>query len=499
MNHKGFAPLVLLLIIGALIAIAGGGIYYQQSAKSNNEPAAETQVTQETPSGGTTSIPTEQANQNAVPKTSTQSNTPVKQTTAPSGATPSVPSAPEISCASPTDTSHMDIFDSHVHIPSAFTATQMISEMDKAGVSVANLYTDSAGSLSAISQYPGRFITFVDTPDSPKPSTWLAEGQSFLTSAETQLKTGKFAGIGETNLRYYGGPTVVPPPTIYVAADTPLWLQLVDLSAQYHVPISFHFVPDDSTANAAFERMLSHNKDAILIWAHLGFNNMALDSAALNDYLLRYPHLYFDTAGIQSMQKSGYNWDRLMPNSKLSEGWRKFFETWNSRIMVASDAGGGSNGVDRWLNYSSGASDAAAPDSFGHWRSLFSYTDQNTARNILSGNARELFLKKQKPAYSYSVSSGGKCYSISVSSESSISALTFNSSTRTIAFTVADSTATTGSATITIPIALGKNFSASVDGQSVKSQSTANSTNTTVNVGYNGGIRSITLTASGAQ
>lgn len=419
---------------------------------------------------------------------------------------PATPPAPDVSCTGPADTAHMDIFDSHVHVPSTISASQMISEMNKAGVSVANLYADSASSLSAISKSPGRFITFVDTPDSPQASAWLKQGQAFFTSAETQLKTGKYYGIGEANLRYYGGNNYPPgTPDIYVAPDTPLWLQLVDLSAQYHVPTSFHFVPDDAVANVAFERMLSHNKNATLIWAHLGFNNLPLNSATLNDFLLRYPNLYFDTAGIQNMQntppQSNSNWALLADqanNGRLKEEWRKFFETWNSRILFATDAGGGSNGLERWLNYSGNVSNLAPSDAVGHWKSLFSTLDSNAARNILSGNSRELFLKEQKPVYSYSVASNGACYFISISSNSSISALTFNPTTKVITFTAADSNGTTGKAVITIPTSLaGGNFMASVDGQSVPSQLTSNSTNTTISLEYSGGIKTITLSASG--
>ncbi|MDD5290596.1 MAG: hypothetical protein PHZ04_00585 [Patescibacteria group bacterium] len=411
----------------------------------------------------------------------------------------SSPSTSDISCTSPTDTAHMDIFDSHVHITSKVSASQIITEMDKAGVSVANLYS---GTLDTASQYPGRFIIFADTP-----GDWLERDQAFIISAEALLNTGKYYGIGEANLRYYtgNGGAIIPPPTIYVSADTPAWLQLVDLSAEHHIPISFHFVPDDAVANAAFEKMLSHNRDAVLIWAHLGFNNMTMSSATLNDFLLRYPNLYFDTAGIQNMQnplpQPNSNWALLADqsnNGKLNEEWKQFFETWNSRILFGSDAGGGTNGLERWLNYTGNISDLATADAVGHWKSLFSYLDSNSARNILSSNSKTLFLKEQKPTYNYSVASNGQCYSISVSSDSSVSALTFNSSTRVVTFKVADSNGTTGKAVITIPTALaGGTFTAAVDGQSVNSQSTSNSTNTTISLEYAGGIRTITLSASG--
>jgi len=399
----------------------------------------------------------------------------------------------------------MDIFDSHVHISPKVSMSQIILEMDKAGVSVANLYS---GTLEATAQYQGRFTLFADTPDQPQPSTWLTQGQAFVKSAENQLKSGKFSGIGEANLRYYGGsnspPNVIDgpgTPDIYVPADTSLWLQLVDLSAKYQVPISFHFVPDSSVANAAFERMLNHNKNAIFIWAHLGFNNMPFDRAKLNDYLLRYPNLYFDTAGIQNMQnplpKSNSNWALLTDqanNGQLKEEWKQFFETWNLRILFATDAGGGANSLERWLNYSSNTSDGAPANSVGHWTRLLSNLEYSSARNILSGNAKALFLKEQRPPYDYLVSSGGKCHHIFVSSASSISALNFNPNTGAITFTAANSSGTNGSAIVTIPTELAKgNFTASVDSQNVQIKEVPSSTNTTITIEYNGGIRTITL------
>jgi hypothetical protein len=526
---------------------------------------------------------------------------------------------PDNSCINQsTGTERMDLFDAHVHTLSTVSTSLIITEMDAAGVSMANLYpidgNDDSNSLQDIAQYPGRFITFVDTPDSPEPSTWLSEGQAFITSAEAQLKTGKFYGIGEANLRYYSG-EITPPPTVYVPADTSIWLDLVDLSARYHVPISFHFVPDDTVANAAFERMMNHNKDAILIWCHLGFNNLPLNSTELNDYLLRYPNLYFDTAGIQNMQnplpQPNSNWALLANQSndqgqgqnqggmnntqgqcqcpggqqgqggmnntqggqqqggqdqggqqgpgpdqggqqgnqsqgpdqggmnntqgqcpcqgqggmndtqggqqpgqggmnntqgpgqgqngtndqsgQLNEEWRQFFETWNARILFATDAGGGPNGLERWLNYVNNTIEGATPDAVGHWRSLFGNLEYNTARNIFNSNARMLLLKEKKLPYNYSVTFNRNCYLISISSNSSVSGFTFDQSTKDIRFTVADSTGITGSANITIPTAFGGNFTASVDGQNVQIKKVSSSTHTIIALEYSGGIRTVVI------
>ncbi|MDO8513028.1 MAG: hypothetical protein Q7S37_00805 [bacterium] len=458
-GRQGFSKLILVIVIGLALVIAGGIFWYSRHS------------VQKSSSSKTPSITTD------------------------------VSSLSDAVCTNPpVDTAQVDIFDSHVHLSSKVSLSRIISEMDKAKVSVANMYS---GTLEDSSKYPGRFIIFADTPDQPQLSTWLKQGQAFVTSTEEKLKTGKYYGIGEANLRFYSG-NLVPPPTVYIPADNPVWLQLVDLSAKYHVPISFHFVPDDPAANVAFEKMLSHNKDAILIWAHLGFNNMPLNSAMLNDYLLRYPNLYFDTAGIQNMQnplpQPNSNWARIadQSNGQLNEEWKKFFETWNSRIMFATDAGGGSNSLERWLNYTSKTSDKAPPDAVGHWTRLLSNLDGNAAKNILGDNARVLFLKEKRVPYNYAVTSDGKCYPVSISSSSSVSAPTLDPNTHTITFTLSGSTETTGNATIIVPTTLvGKNFTVSVDGQSVKPKSTSNSADTTISLDYAGGIKSIVLGRSG--
>jgi hypothetical protein len=402
-------------------------------------------------------------------------------------------------CEGFTDTRHMDMFDSHVHIISNAGASQAITEMNKAGVSMALLYPsdgyDDSDSVAAMSQYPGRFATFVDTPDSPEPSTWYTQGQAFTAHAEAQLKTGNFCGIGETNLRYYGTGDVIPPPDIYVPPDDPLWLRLVDMAAQYHVPISFHFIPDDATANAALERMMSHNSGATLIWCHMGFNNTPLDSAALSDYLLRHPNLYFDTAGIQG--NSSWAVISNQSDGRLNEEWGQFFETWNSRILFGTDAGGGPNGLERWLNYADNVIDNLAPDAVGHWRHLLSSMDKSAAYNVMSGNSRKLFLGEQRPVYRYLVPSDDRCYPITVSSASSVSGLGFDKGTRTVSFTVADSTETAGSATVTIPTALvAGSFTARIDGQSAQITQTSGPTYTTISLEYAGGIRTVALSAS---
>jgi hypothetical protein len=199
------------------------------------------------------------------------------------------------------------------------------------------------------------------------------------------------------------------------------------------------------------------------------------------------------------LPQTNSNWALLANqsnNGQLNEEWKQFFEIWNSRILFGSDAGGGPNGLGRWLNYVGDTAEDAPPNAIGHWMRLLSNLDYNSVYNILSGNAQALLLKEQRHLYDYLILSNGGCYHIFVSSNSSISRLAFNQNARTVTFTVADSIGTTGYASITIPAALiAGNFTAQIDGQSVQANEVPNSAYTTINLEYYGGIKTVILSA----
>ena len=397
------------------------------------------------------------------------------------------------------DASQMDVIDAHAHITPQVSVPQVIAHMNAAGVSVVNLYGTGA---AATAPYPGRFITFVDTPDGPPPTGWVQRGQAFVTQADADLSTGRYSGIGETNLRYYRSPDHGPRPDISVAPDNPIWLQLVNLAARYHVPISFHWVPDDPAANAGFDTMLGANADATMIWAHLGFSEWPLDKGMLTDYLLRHPNLYLDTATLHQMRNDpprlGANWWVLADRAsgRSTDEWRQFFETWNSRILVGTDAGGGSESLERWQNYAENASSRVPGNTIGQWRRLLSNLDRNAAQNILGGNARRLLLKEPTAPYRYAARAGGECVSVTIRSESSVSRPLLDARARSIGFTVASSSATAGAAEVTVPASLiGASFSLTVDGQGIDAQSSSDGAIMTVTLHYPGGVHAIVITA----
>lgn len=93
--------------------------------------------------------------------------------------------------------------------------------------------------------------------------------------------------------------------------DHPLFLLLADIAARHDVPIDIHMeaIPEEmplpkwlrSPPNpgilrpniTAFERLLTHNRKAKIIWAHVGWDNTGSRTAALTaEMLKKHPNLY---------------------------------------------------------------------------------------------------------------------------------------------------------------------------------------------------------------
>src|SRR5207248_7902490 len=105
----------------------------------------------------------------------------------------------------------------------------------------------------------------------------------FRQRAEEMLRQGA-TGFGEMTAEHFDGAT----PYQYAPPDHPLFLLLADVAAQHSVPISLHMeavvrnMPLPSGLKSppnppqlhenitAFERLLNHNRRAIIVWAHAG-------------------------------------------------------------------------------------------------------------------------------------------------------------------------------------------------------------------------------------
>lgn len=177
--------------------------------------------------------------------------------------------------------------------------------------------------------------------------------KKFKEQAEKIVRDGA-SGFGEMTTEHFA----TGPGTYYEYApcDHPLLLLLADISAEHGgLPIDFHMeaVPKPmplpaglkSPPNppqlhdniAAFERLLSHNPQARIVWAHEGWDNTGYRTVELSRRLLKaHPNLYMEIkidpveVGKNSPLASG-------GSGALKPEWLKLFQDFPDRFVIGTD------------------------------------------------------------------------------------------------------------------------------------------------------------------
>lgn len=159
------------------------------------------------------------------------------------------------------------------------------------------------------------------------------------------------AGFGEMTAEHLSfhpeHPYMETPP------DHPLFLRLTDIAARYDVPIDLHMEavpaemklperfnrpPNPATLReniAAFERLLSHNPKARIVWAHAGWDNTGYRTAALMERLLQaHPNLYMN---IKMDEVSLPESQPMDASGKIRPEWLALLQAFPDRFMLGSD------------------------------------------------------------------------------------------------------------------------------------------------------------------
>lgn len=139
------------------------------------------------------------------------------------------------------------------------------------------------------------------------------------------------------------------------AADHPLLRELMDIAATRNMPVDIHIdlVPEkmdrpnrpavfNSTnperfeANLpAFERLLAHNRNARVVWAHAGSDPLGTRGPRLQRELLaRHPNLYMS---IRVARGGAAPFFALDENLKLKPIWLELFTAYPDRFVIGSD------------------------------------------------------------------------------------------------------------------------------------------------------------------
>lgn len=134
-------------------------------------------------------------------------------------------------------------------------------------------------------------------------STWFRD-ETVIAHLEDRLKRHRYVGIGEFHL--YGA-----------AADLPVPRRMVQLAKQYRLFLHAH-----SDAEAV-DRIFAQDPDALVLWAHSGFDR----PDAVRAMLAKHKNLWADLAFRSEHARDG----------KVDPDWGKLFADYPDRFMVGTD------------------------------------------------------------------------------------------------------------------------------------------------------------------
>jgi predicted TIM-barrel fold metal-dependent hydrolase len=324
----------------------------------------------------------------------------------------------------------MDCIDTHAHIAPDTRYDEIISSMDAAQVSRIGIMPRGGAEESDVmefySRYSDRVIPFYggsdiqtifmeggkkrETPGMKyfhgyREEWWNERLDEFLGCLEHELTAAPYKGIGELRIRHYGnGPAMPEKEHDYdFPADSTFMFRLIDLSARLKLPVAVHMECEAKGEYICFlhrqaekdtlpmlERLLEHNRSAVIIWSHLG----RAAPEVLDGMLERHPNLHTDISdvlprgrhgrGISSAALSVFA-EYPFKNSILDEGgqlrdeWRRLFEKHSNRIMMGTDAMS-AKGYGKMYR--------SLTDQI---RDVLSSLSEQASKLIASGNARRVF------------------------------------------------------------------------------------------------------------
>jgi hypothetical protein len=282
--------------------------------------------------------------------------------------------------AAAADDRPLPIVDTHAHLEHLGGIGQFgaaldaaVAEMDRLGVRASVLmpppqakdnrfFYDIDELKVAVERYPGRFLLAAGGGTlnpailrTPPESVDEPAKRRFREQAEQLLAQGA-VGFGEITAHHLSLPAMGPMHGYSVApADHPLLLLLADIAAERNVPIDLHFdaVPEPMPlpapiaqnpknpraldANlAAFERLLAHNRNAKIVWAHAGSDPLRTRTPALcRELLMRHPNLYMSLrGGGRGVPHPSFALDEA---GRLKPVWAKLIADFPDRFVLGSD------------------------------------------------------------------------------------------------------------------------------------------------------------------
>ncbi len=303
------------------------------------------------------------------------------------------------------------------------SASNMVTLMDEEGISMALVMPPPAPAdstegahypytalIEAVNSQPGRFGVVgggnnLNEPlhamalqgDMPSEADLDALGKEARKIADdTQV-----AGFGELvalHLSYKKSH-----PYIEIAADHPGFLRLADVASEVGLPLDIHFelVAEKMTTPAgfksppegnnpaellpnigAFEKLLAHNRNAKIVWSHVGWDNTGhMTVERLRTLIEKHSNLYLSLKLLDEAGPLQVNENRpLTEDGKIRSEWLTLMTDHPSRFVFGSDEFVGSDPT----------ATTGGPSTAGTWSVLGQLPDA-VARAVACDNPRAIY------------------------------------------------------------------------------------------------------------
>lgn len=144
-------------------------------------------------------------------------------------------------------------------------------------------------------------------------------------------------------------------PYLAVSPDHQLFKDLADIAAQYQMPIDLHMeavkkdmpLPSGFGSNnpsilpaniPAFERLLSHNRKAKIVWVHVGWDNTGhMDVDLLRRLLKTHPNLYMSFKVLNNTRQNVLAHRPVDSSGAIRPGWLQLFKDYPERFLMGAD------------------------------------------------------------------------------------------------------------------------------------------------------------------
>lgn len=326
-------------------------------------------------------------------------------------------------CALPSLAAHagpLPLIDTHAHLdgaPGQFDAALdfALGDMDRHGVSRTVLLPppqppgfrfpyDLAELRTAAARHPQRIAVAAGggtlnplIHDIAAAEVSDAQRQRFRAAAEAVLKDGALA-FGEIAAHHLSSARMGQyHPYESVAADHPLLLLLADIAAEKGVPIDLHLdvvprdmalppgpfnpaTPRELAANLpAFERLLAHNRQAVIVWAHAGADPLRTRTPAMQRELLaRHANLHMS---LRVGRGGPHPSAAMTEDGQLKPEWRELLVEFPDRFVIGSDSFHPPHGNAR----------RTPAEALGFSRALVEQLPEAVGRAVAYGNAVRLY------------------------------------------------------------------------------------------------------------